>query len=48
MTTAPIFVGIDVAKAQLEVVVRPTGETWTVTPGPESMALRNPDEPSTH
>ncbi len=29
MTTAPIYVGIDVAKAQVEVAVRPSGETWT-------------------
>lgn len=40
MTTAPIFVGIDVAKAQLEVAVRPTGETWTVTPDEAGLAAR--------
>jgi transposase len=28
MTPAPIYVGIDVAKAQVEVAVRPSGETW--------------------
>ena len=27
---APTFIGIDVAKAQLDVAVRPTGEHWTV------------------
>ena len=27
---APTFIGIDVAKAQLDVAVRPTGERWTV------------------
>ncbi len=31
MTTAGGFVGIDVAKAELEVVVRPSGARWTVT-----------------
>lgn len=30
METAPCFVGIDVAKARLDVAVRPTGEAWTV------------------
>lgn len=30
MTQAEIFVGIDVSKAQLDVGVRPTGETWSV------------------
>ncbi len=30
MTLAEIFVGIDVSKAQLDVAVRPTGETWSV------------------
>jgi transposase len=27
---APLFVGIDVAKAQLDIAVRPTGERWAV------------------
>lgn len=30
MTQTEIFVGIDVSKAQLDVAVRPTGETWGV------------------
>lgn len=30
MTQAEIFVGIDVSNAQLDVAVRPTGETWSV------------------
>ena len=25
------YVGIDVAKAQVDVAVRPTGQTWTIT-----------------
>ena len=29
--TAEIFVGLDVAKAQLDVVVRPSGERWSTT-----------------
>jgi transposase len=29
MTQPPVFVGIDVAKAELVVAVRPTGEQWT-------------------
>jgi transposase len=31
MSQPQIFVGIDVAKAQLDIAVRPTGERWTVT-----------------
>ena len=30
MSASPIFVGIDVAKAPLDVALRPTGERWTV------------------
>src|ERR687893_2892011 len=30
MSETPIFVGIDVAKAQLDIALRPTGERWTV------------------
>jgi transposase len=30
MSVSSIFVGIDVAKAQLDIAVRPTGERWTV------------------
>jgi transposase len=29
-TESPIFIGIDVSKASLDVAVRPTGETWQV------------------
>lgn len=29
MAAAPVFIGIDVAKAELVVAVRPTGETWS-------------------
>ena len=29
MTDARVYVGIDVAKDQVEVAVRPTGTTWT-------------------
>jgi transposase len=31
MSPSQLFVGIDVAKAQLDIAVRPTGECWTVT-----------------
>lgn len=30
MTTSPLFVGVDVAKERLDVVVRPSGESWSV------------------
>jgi transposase len=30
MSDGPCFVGIDVAKAQLDIAIRPTGERWTV------------------
>src|SRR5499427_5267087 len=30
MSAVPCFVGIDVAKAQLDIAVRPSGERWTV------------------
>jgi transposase len=30
MAATPCFVGIDVAKAQLGVALRPTGERWAV------------------
>ena len=30
MGDMPCFVGIDVAKAQLDIAVRPSGERWTV------------------
>src|SRR5712691_3558465 len=31
MSPSQLFVGIDVAKAQRDIAVRPTGERWTVT-----------------
>jgi transposase len=31
MSPSQLFVGIDVAKAHLDIAVRPTGERWTVT-----------------
>lgn len=31
MTSAAVYVGLDVAKATLDVAVRPSGETWNVT-----------------
>ncbi len=31
MSAAPCYVGIDVAKARLDVAVRPSGETWSAT-----------------
>ena len=30
MTHAPVFVGIDVSKVQLEVALRPSADRWTV------------------
>ena len=30
MSDMPCFVGIDVAKAQLDIAVRPSGERWAV------------------
>jgi len=38
MTEAGGFVGIDVAKAELEVVVRPSGARWTVTNNASGLA----------
>jgi transposase len=31
MSATPFCVGIDVAKAHLDIALRPTGERWTVT-----------------
>ena len=31
MSDIPCFVGIDVAKAQLDIALRPSGERWTVS-----------------
>ena len=30
MSDEPCFVGIDVAKAELDIALRPSGERWTV------------------
>ncbi|HUE84892.1 MAG TPA: IS110 family transposase, partial [Vicinamibacterales bacterium] len=30
METAPLWVGVDVAKDQLDVAIGPAGETWSV------------------
>ena len=36
MTETPVFVGIDIAKAELVVAVRPTGEQWTTPNDPRA------------
>ncbi len=36
MAEGPVFVGIDVAKAELVVALRPTGEQWTIPNRPEA------------
>jgi transposase len=38
MSTPQIFVGIDVAKAQLDIALRPTGERWTISNEDTSIA----------
>ena len=38
MVDVPCFVGIDVAKAQLDIAVRPTGERWAVPNDPHGCA----------
>ena len=38
MSSEPVFVGLDVAKATLDVAVRPSGETWTVANDEAGMA----------
>jgi transposase len=38
MATTGVFVGIDVAKRELAVAVRPSGERWTVATDPASVA----------
>src|SRR5262249_60669929 len=38
MSAGPWFVGIDVAKAQLDIAVRPSGERWQVPNDPEGCA----------
>ena len=43
MVPCPLFVGIDVAKATLDIAVRPTAETWSAphdTPGIDALVLR--------
>jgi transposase len=43
MSMLHVFVGIDVAKAQLDIAVRPTGERWTVSnddPGIAALVVR--------
>jgi len=34
MSDVPCFVGMDVAKAQWDIALRPTGERWTVPNDP--------------
>ncbi len=38
MDQEPIYVGIDVAKAQLDLAVRPTGQEWQCPNTPEGIA----------
>jgi hypothetical protein len=38
MSEPQLFVGIDVAKAQLDIALRPTGECWTVPNDDPSIA----------
>ena len=38
MVDGPLFVGMDVAKAQLDIALRPTGERWTVPTDPGGLA----------
>jgi transposase len=38
MSATPCFVGIDVAKAQLDIALRPTGERWAVANDDTGMA----------
>jgi transposase len=43
MSALQVFVGIDVAKAQLDIALRPTGERWAVTndePGIATLVIR--------
>ena len=37
MVDVPCFIGIDVAKAQLDIAVRPSGERWTVPNDPSGV-----------
>lgn len=38
MSTSTLFVGIDVAKAELEIALRPSGERWSVSNTPQGHA----------
>ena len=43
MVLSPLFVGIDVAKATLDIAVRPTAETWSASndaTGIDALVLR--------
>jgi len=37
MSDVPCFIGIDVAKAQLDIAIRPSGERWTVPNDPSEV-----------
>ncbi len=39
MTSAPVFVGIDVSKARLDVACRPSGDRWAVANDQPGIAL---------
>jgi hypothetical protein len=38
MVDVPCFMGIDVAKAQLDIAVRPSGERWAVPNNTDGVA----------
>ena len=38
MVDVPCFIGLDVAKAQLDIAVRPSGARWTVPNDPSGVA----------
>ena len=40
MSDVPCFVGIDVAKAQLDIALRPSGERWAVPNDPSGVTMR--------
>src|SRR3989475_10562892 len=51
MNQAKVFVGIDVAKARLDVALHPSGETWTVPnseAGIAALVAQLQQEPGTH
>ena len=39
MSDMPCFVGIDVAKAQLDIALRPAGERWAVPHDPNGVTM---------